>query len=56
MDVDIPRLLDYYASGVLELDELVSQRLTLEELADGFDRLRAGEGDVHRQLVVFNQT
>jgi S-(hydroxymethyl)glutathione dehydrogenase / alcohol dehydrogenase len=56
IDVDIPRLLDYYADGILELDELVSRRLTLDELADAFDRLRAGEGDVHRQLVVFDQT
>jgi S-(hydroxymethyl)glutathione dehydrogenase / alcohol dehydrogenase len=51
IDVDIPRLLDYYADGILELDELVSRRLTLDELPDAFDRLRAG--DVCRQLVVF---
>jgi Zn-dependent alcohol dehydrogenase len=31
------------------LDELVSQRLSLGELADAFDRLRAGE--VFRQVV-----
>ena len=51
IDVDIPRLLDYYAEGSLELDELVSRRLTLDELPDAFDRLRAG--GVGRQLVVF---
>ena len=48
---DIPRLLDYYANGSLQLDELVSRRLTLDELPDAFDRLRAGA--VGRQLVVF---
>jgi S-(hydroxymethyl)glutathione dehydrogenase/alcohol dehydrogenase len=53
IDVDIPRLLDYYADGCLELDELVSRRLTLDELPDAFDRLRAGS--VGRQLVVFAQ-
>jgi S-(hydroxymethyl)glutathione dehydrogenase / alcohol dehydrogenase len=52
IDVDIPRLLDYYADGILKLDELVSRRLTLDELPDAFDRLR--DGDVHRQLVVFD--
>ena len=52
IDVDIPRLLDYYVDGSLELDELVSRRLTLDELPDAFDRLR--EGDVRRQLVVFD--
>jgi S-(hydroxymethyl)glutathione dehydrogenase/alcohol dehydrogenase len=53
IDVDIPRLLDYYADGCLELDELVSRRLTLDELPDAFDRLRAGS--LGRQLVVFAQ-
>jgi len=52
IDVDIPRLLDYYEDGILKLDELVSRRLTLDELPDAFDRLR--EGDVRRQLVVFD--
>ena len=52
VDVDIPRLIDHYASGELELDELVSHRLPLEDLPAAFDRLRAG--DVCRQLVVFD--
>jgi S-(hydroxymethyl)glutathione dehydrogenase/alcohol dehydrogenase len=52
IDVDIPQLVEYYADGSLELDELVSRRLTLDELPDAFDRLRAG--DVCRQLVVFD--
>jgi S-(hydroxymethyl)glutathione dehydrogenase / alcohol dehydrogenase len=52
VDVDIPRLIDHYAAGELELDELVSHRLPLEELPVAFDRLRAG--DVCRQLVVFD--
>jgi S-(hydroxymethyl)glutathione dehydrogenase / alcohol dehydrogenase len=52
LDVDIPRLVDLYAEGKLELDGLVSRRLPLAELPDAFDRLRAG--DVFRQLVVFD--
>jgi len=52
VEVDIPLLIDHYASGELELDELVSHRLPLEELPAAFDRLRAGE--VCRQLVVFD--
>jgi S-(hydroxymethyl)glutathione dehydrogenase/alcohol dehydrogenase len=51
VDADIPRLVDHYASGELELEDLVSHRLSLEELPSAFDRLRAG--DVLRQLVVF---
>jgi len=48
---DIPRIVDRYHAGELDLDELVSRRIRLAELPDAFDRLRAG--DVVRQLVVF---
>jgi S-(hydroxymethyl)glutathione dehydrogenase/alcohol dehydrogenase len=48
---DVPRLVDLYAAGELQLDPLVSHRIRLEELPDALDRLRAGEG--LRQLVVF---
>jgi S-(hydroxymethyl)glutathione dehydrogenase / alcohol dehydrogenase len=53
IDVDIPRLVDHYAAGELDLDELVSHRLPLEELPSAFDSLRAG--DVCRQIVVFDR-
>ena len=49
---DVPRLIDLYQSGDLELDRLVSRTLRLDELPDAFDRLRAG--DVVRQVVVFD--
>lgn len=49
---DVPRLVDLYHSGDLELDRLVSRKLPLAELPDAFHRLRAG--DVVRQVVVFD--
>jgi S-(hydroxymethyl)glutathione dehydrogenase / alcohol dehydrogenase len=49
---DVPRLVDLYASGELELDGLVSEKLPLAELPGAFDRLRAG--GALRQLVVFD--
>lgn len=52
IDVDIPRLVDLYHEGKLELDGLVSRRLQLAELPDAFESLRAGEAV--RQLVVFD--
>jgi Zn-dependent alcohol dehydrogenase len=52
LPVDIPRIVDLYREGRLELDELVGRRIPLEELPDAFGRLRAGEG--LRQLVVFD--
>jgi len=48
---NIPRLIDLYAAGDLQLEPLVSRRIPLKELPEAFDRLRAGEG--LRQLVVF---
>lgn len=49
---DIPRLVELVQEGQLELEELVSRRIRLEELPQAFDRLRAG--DAVRQLVVFD--
>jgi S-(hydroxymethyl)glutathione dehydrogenase/alcohol dehydrogenase len=49
---DIPRLVDLYAAGELQLDALVERRISLAELPDAFERLRAGAGP--RQLVVFD--
>jgi Zn-dependent alcohol dehydrogenase len=52
IDVDIPRLVDLHAEGALELDALVSRRLSLADLPAALDRLRVGAGV--RQLVVFD--
>jgi S-(hydroxymethyl)glutathione dehydrogenase/alcohol dehydrogenase len=49
---DIPRIVDRYHAGELDLDELVSHRIKLAELPEAFDRLRAG--NAARQLVVFD--
>jgi S-(hydroxymethyl)glutathione dehydrogenase / alcohol dehydrogenase len=49
---DIPRLVDLVAAGELRLDALVERRISLAELPEAFERLRAGDG--LRQLVVFD--
>ena len=48
---DVPALVERYLGGELQLDELVSRRIALAELDDGFARLR--EGTEARQVVVF---
>jgi S-(hydroxymethyl)glutathione dehydrogenase/alcohol dehydrogenase len=48
---DVPALVERYLEGELRLDELVSRRIDLTELDDGFARLR--EGTEARQVVVF---
>ncbi|MGH3060193.1 MAG: zinc-binding dehydrogenase, partial [Gaiellaceae bacterium] len=52
IEEDVPRIVDLYAAGELNLDDLVSRRIPLAGLPEAFDRLRAGDG--LRQLVVFD--
>jgi alcohol dehydrogenase len=48
---DVPRLVDLHRAGRLPVERLLSARLGLEELNEGFDRLAAGAAV--RQAVVF---
>ena len=49
--VDMPRYIDLYLDGRLKLDELVSRRISLDEVNDGFDAMKAGE--VARCVIMF---
>ena len=40
--VDMPRLVDFYMSGQLKLDEIITQEYTLDEVQNGYDDLAAG--------------
>ncbi|MFC9971614.1 zinc-dependent alcohol dehydrogenase family protein [Spirillospora sp. NPDC127200] len=48
---DVPRFIGMYRSGALPVDALLSHRLTLDEVNEGFDRLRSGAAV--RQVVTF---
>lgn len=48
---DVPRLLDYYRSGQLKLEELVSRTIQLEDVNDAFDAMQRGE--VARSVIVY---
>ncbi len=50
--VDMPRYIDLYMDGRLKLDELVSRRITLDEVNDGFDAMKTGE--VARSVILFD--
>lgn len=50
--VDMPRYVDLYMSGRLKLDELVSARIGLDEINQGFEAMR--RGDVARSVVLFD--
>ena len=49
---DFPLLAQAYLDGTLKLDELISRRLSLAEINDGFAALK--RGDVVRAVVTFN--
>jgi S-(hydroxymethyl)glutathione dehydrogenase/alcohol dehydrogenase len=49
---DIPRLVDLYLRGRLNLDDLVSARIKLDEVNDGFEALKRGE--VARSVITFS--
>ncbi|WP_379551690.1 Zn-dependent alcohol dehydrogenase [Qipengyuania sp. DGS5-3] len=49
--VDLPRLVDFYMRGLLDLDTIIAERIGLEEINAGFDKMR--EGHSARSVVVF---
>jgi alcohol dehydrogenase len=48
---DIPRFLGLYRRGKLPVEKLLTHRLALEDINEGFDRL--ADGRAVRQLVEF---
>jgi alcohol dehydrogenase len=48
---DLPRFVALYRQGRLPVDRLLTHRLKLDEINEGFERLR--EGRAVRQVVVF---
>lgn len=49
--VDLPRLVDFYLRGLLDLDTIIAERIALEDINQGFDTMRAGHSA--RSVVVF---
>ncbi|HEY2187088.1 MAG TPA: Zn-dependent alcohol dehydrogenase [Caldimonas sp.] len=50
---DMPRLIEFYLQGRLHLQEMVSARIRLDEINDGFAALKTG--GVARSVIVFAQ-
>jgi alcohol dehydrogenase len=47
---DIPRYIDLYRKGKLPIDRLMGERLTLDRINEGFDRLASGSAT--REIIV----
>ena len=50
--VDMPRYVDFYLSGRLKLDDLLSEHIKLEQVNDAMDALKTGE--VASNVIVFD--
>ena len=49
--VDMPKMVDFYLSGQLNLDELITRRYTLDQVNEAYDDLVQGE--IGRGVIVF---
>ncbi len=49
---DMPRFVEMYLDGRLKLDEMVSKKIVLEQINDGFDDMQSGT--VARSVVIFD--
>ena len=50
--VDMPRLVDFYMAGKLNLDDMVSRRIRLEQVNEAFEEMKTGA--VARSVIVFD--
>jgi S-(hydroxymethyl)glutathione dehydrogenase/alcohol dehydrogenase len=48
---DVPRIVDWYMERKLEIDALITHRLTLDRINDGFDLMTRGESI--RSVVIY---
>jgi S-(hydroxymethyl)glutathione dehydrogenase/alcohol dehydrogenase len=51
--VDLPRLVDFYMRGLLDLDTIIAERIPLEGINDGFEKMKQGHSA--RSVIVFDQ-
>jgi S-(hydroxymethyl)glutathione dehydrogenase / alcohol dehydrogenase len=51
--VDIPRLVDFYLRGLLDLDSIISETIPLSAINEGFDKMKGGASA--RSVIVFDQ-
>src|SRR5260221_4724461 len=48
---DVPRIVDWYMEGKIKIDELITHKLALDDINQGFDLMHAGESI--RSVVIY---
>jgi S-(hydroxymethyl)glutathione dehydrogenase/alcohol dehydrogenase len=51
--VDLPRLVDFYMRGLLDLDTIIAERIPLKDVNQGFEKMK--QADSARSVIVFDQ-
>lgn len=51
--VDLPRLVDFYMRGLLDLDTIIAERISLNQVNEGFEKMKQGHSA--RSVIVFDQ-
>ena len=51
--VEIPRLVDFYMRGLLDLDTIIAERIPLSAVNEGFEKMK--QADAARSVIVFEQ-
>jgi S-(hydroxymethyl)glutathione dehydrogenase/alcohol dehydrogenase len=50
--IDMPRLVDFYMSGKLKLDEMISRRIKLADVNEAFAEMKGGQ--IARSVIMFD--
>jgi S-(hydroxymethyl)glutathione dehydrogenase / alcohol dehydrogenase len=50
--VDMPRLVDFYLRGLLDLDSIIAETIPLSEINEGFEKMKGGASA--RSVIVFD--
>ncbi|MFB3106413.1 MAG: S-(hydroxymethyl)glutathione dehydrogenase, partial [Pseudomonadales bacterium] len=48
---DVPKIVDWYMEGKINIDDLITHTLTLDDINEGFDLMHAGKSI--RSVVVY---
>lgn len=50
--VDLPRLVEFYMRGLLDLDSIIAERIALSDVNEGFEKMKQGHSA--RSVIVFD--
>jgi len=53
---DVPKIVDWYMNGKIEIDPMITHVLTLEEINKGFDLMHEGKSNPFGRRVLKSRT